>query len=227
MNRPLLAQTDFRDLALITMHLYDSNIPSGNVYKVNLVLAFLGLPYQTTELDILATPSETRKPEFLAMNPNGRVPVLRLDDADGTVLAESNAILFYLAEGTKYLPNSKIGRARVLQWMFFEQYSHEPYVAVMKYCTYWGGFAGRSPGEIEKLKARGQAAIDVMETHLEGKTFFVEETVTIADVALYAYTQSAEHLGYKVGPNVKAWLERVRGQEGYVQIKKDPLGKAP
>jgi glutathione S-transferase len=209
------------------MHLYESNVPSGNCYKVSLMLSLLGLPFQTTELDILAKPSETRSLEYLATNPNGRVPALLLDDAERTVLVESNAILFYLAEGTKYLPTRKLGRARVLQWMFFEQYSHEPYVAVFKWCTYWGGFDGRSPGEVEKLKTRGQDAIDIMEAHLEGKQFFVDETFTIADIALYVYTQSAEPLGYRVGPNVKSWFERVRKQEGYVDIRKDPFGKAP
>lgn len=108
------------------MHLYDSTVPSGNAYKVQLLLTQLNIAYEQTSLDILATPSESRKPEFLAINPNGHVPALVLDD--GSTLTESNAILFYLAEGTSYLPDDKFKRAQVLQWMFFEQDSHKPYV---------------------------------------------------------------------------------------------------
>ncbi|PSN65167.1 glutathione S-transferase [Corynespora cassiicola Philippines] len=207
------------------MHLYESSIPSGNVYKVYLLLAHLGLEYTTTSLNILGQDPETRAPEFLALNKNGRVPVLVLDD--GTPLAESNAILFYLAEGTRYLPDSKLGRAQVLQWLFFEQYSHEPYIAVWKACTYWFGWGDRTENEIRKLKEKGQAAIEVMEKHLEGKTFFVGEEYSIADIALFAYTSAAEAIGFEVGKNVKEWLGRVQKVEGFVKIKKDETGKCP
>ncbi|KAF2186785.1 glutathione S-transferase [Zopfia rhizophila CBS 207.26] len=207
------------------MHLYTSTIPSGNAYKVELLLAHLKIQYETTSLNILSTPSETRKPEFLTINPNGRIPVLVLDD--GTPLAESNAILFYLAEETPYLPSTKLGRAHVLQWLFFEQYSHEPYIAVWKFCTYWGGFGSRSEDEIAKLKTRGQDALDIMEKHLEGKTFLADEMFSIADIALYAYTSAAEAIGFSVGENVKKWLKRVEEREGHVRINKDPTGKCP
>jgi glutathione S-transferase len=206
------------------MRLYDSTIPSGNAYKVHLLLNLLGHRYETQELDILAAPSETRRPEFLAINPNGRIPVLELND--GTRLPESNAILYYLADGTRFLPTTRLGRAQVLQWMFFEQYSHEPYVAVLKFWTYWGGLDKCRADEIQRWKTRGQGAVDVMERHLAGREYFVDG-FSIADIALYAYTQSAEQVGYHVGPAVQAWLARVAAQPGYQPIKKDPTGKAP
>ncbi len=207
------------------MILHDSRIPSGNVYKVHLALARLGLLYTTVDHDILATPSETRTAAFLARNPNGRVPVLELPD--GTALAESNAILWYLAEGTALVPVARLARAQVLQWMFFEQYSHEPYVAVLKFWTYWGGLDKLRPDELARLRSRGQAALDVMATHLATRRFFVDDRYTIADIALFAYTQSASAIGLAVPPLVDAWLERVRAEPGFVRIKPDPLGQAP
>ncbi|ORY04577.1 glutathione S-transferase [Clohesyomyces aquaticus] len=207
------------------MHLYESTLPSGNAYKVRLLLEQLGKKYDTTFLDIMADPPETRRPEFLAVNPNGRIPVLVLDD--GTALPESAAIMFYLAEGTKYLPESRLGRAQVLQWLFFEQYSHEPYIAVYKFCTFWAGFGDRSEEDKKKLKERGQAAIDIMERHLTGKRFFVEDRYSIADIALYAYTMAAETIGFRVDENVSAWLKRVEEQDGWVKVRNDPTGKCP
>ena len=207
------------------MRLYDSIIPSGNAYKVHLLMSQLGMPYDVTDLDILSTPSQTRTPAFLAKNPNGRIPVLELDD--GRLLPESNAILFYLAEGTPLLPNERFERAQVLQWMFFEQYSHEPYVAVLKWWTYWGGLDKLTAADRSRLEERGQAAIDVMEGQLKRRAFFVGERYTIADIALFAYTQSADAIGLKVGPAVQAWIARVREQPHHVAIKRDPMGKAP
>jgi len=207
------------------MRLYDSTIPSGNAYKVRLLLAQLGITYDVTELDILATPSETRRPEFLAVNPNGRIPVLEFDD--GRRLAESNAILYYLTEGTPLLSRDRFERAETLQWMFFEQYSHEPYVAVLKFWTYWGGLERVPPADLERWRQRGQQALEVMETHLGSRTFFVAESYGIADIALFAYTQSADAIGLRTGPALRAWLERVRDQPGYVPIKADPLGRVP
>jgi glutathione S-transferase len=198
------------------IRLYGSSIPSGNVYKVQLVLAQLGIAVDTVLLDILATPSETRRPEYLAKNPNGRVPLLELDD--GRCLAESNAILCFLAEGTPLLPSDPFLRAKVLEWCFFEQYSHEPYVAVLKFWTYWGGLASCDARDIERWQTRGQAALDVMAGQLETRPFFVGDHYSIADVALFAYTQSAEAVGYRVAPSVAAWLERVRAQPGFVPI---------
>jgi glutathione S-transferase len=198
--------------------LYESSIPSGNAYKVSLLLAQLGQRVPVEQLDILAKPSQTRTPEFLAKNPNGRIPAVELED--GSFLAESNAILFYLAEGTPYLSDDPLQRARNLQWLFFEQYSHEPYVAVLKFWTIWGGLETRRPEDIALWKQRGQAALQVMHGHLARNAFFSGERYGIADIALFAYTQSAERVGFDLdaAANVRPWLERVRAQPGYVAI---------
>jgi len=206
------------------VRLYESSIPSGNAYKISLMLSHLGIEVPVTELDILAQPPETRRPEFLARNPNGRIPLLELDD--GSYLAESNAILYFLAAGlpggAAFLPGDALGRARALQWMFFEQYSHEPYVAVLKFWTLWGGLDRKRPDEIAVWKQRGQAAIDVMENHLAGPAWFTGAGYGIADIALFAYTQSAAAIGFSVGPRVAGWLDRVGAQPGHVAIKPDP-----
>jgi glutathione S-transferase len=207
------------------MRLYDSTIPSGNVYKVHLLLAQLGIPHHVSELDILAKPAETRRPEFLAKNPNGRVPLLELDD--GRCLPESNAILCYLAEASAFWPSDRFERAETLAWLFFEQYSHEPYIAVLKFWTYWGGLSQLRADEVTRLRARGQAALDVMSSHLATRTFFVGERYGLADIALYAYSQSAEAIGLSVSETLQRWFERVRAQPNYQPIKRDPLGKAP
>ncbi len=198
------------------LRLYASSIPSGNVYKVELLLAQLGHRVETVKLDILASPSETRTPEFIAKNPNGRIPVLEFDD--GRCLAESNAILHFLAQGTELLPSDPFERAKALEWCFFEQYSHEPYVAVLKFWTYWGGLSRCEARDIERWRVRGQAAIDVMAGHLEQRRFFVGDRYSIADIALFAYTQSADTLGYRIPSSVSAWLERVREQPGFFPI---------
>ncbi len=207
------------------MRLYDSTIPSGNAYKVHLLMAQLGIRCQVTDLDILSNPSQTRTPAFLAKNPNGRIPLLELDD--GRFLPESNAILFYLAEETPLLPADRYERAQVLQWMFFEQYSHEPYVAVLKFLTYWGDLDKRAPAEVDRLKQRAQAALDVMENALARQPFFVAGRYTIADIALFAYTQSADAIGLTTGPAVRAWMDGVRAEPHFIPIKRDPLGKVP
>jgi glutathione S-transferase len=207
------------------MRLFDSSIPSGNAYKVHLLLQQLGHRYETVELDILATPSETRRPEFLAKNPNGRIPVLELDD--GSYLPESNAILFYLAEGTRYLPDDRRARAEVLSWMFFEQYSHEPFVATLKFFTYWGDLSQQPESQIARWKQGGQAAIALMGQHLATRDFFVGGRYSIADIALFAYTQSAAAVGFDVPSAVERWLDRVRGEPGWVRMKADPTGRSP
>jgi glutathione S-transferase len=194
------------------MRLYDF-LPSGNGYKVRLLLSQLGVPFTLVEKRIFS--GETRTPEFLAINPNGRIPVLELDD--GRRLAESDAILFYLAEGTRFLPAERFARARVLQWMFFEQYSHEPYVAVARRIRHMEG----KPVPPE-LMERGHQALAVMERHLAGGAFFVDDVYSIADIALYAYTHVAEEGGFALAgyPAVRAWLARVAAQPGYVPITK-------
>ena len=202
--------------------LYVSSIPSGNAYKVQLLIAQLGLQCEVVELDILASPPETRRPEFLAKNPNGRIPLLEL--ADGRYLPESNAILHFLAENTAFLPQDAFEHAQALQWMFFEQYSHEPYIAVMKFWTFWGGLHNKRPDEIALWRQRGQAALAVMEQHLGGRSFFVGERYTVADIALYAYTHTADAAGFDLAslPALRAWLARVREQPRHVPIVSGP-----
>jgi len=190
--------------------LYDY-LPSGNGYKVRLLLSQLGTPFRLVEKDILK--GETRTPEFLAINPNGRIPVLELDD--GRRLAESGAILFYLADGTPLLPDDRYTRGEVLQWMFFEQYSHEPYIAVARFWTHYLGKAV----DAEKIE-RGYQALDVMERHLASRRFFVAERYSIADIALYAYTHVAHEGGFDLAayPHVRAWLARVAAEPRHVPI---------
>jgi len=188
---------------------------SGNGYKIRLLLAQLGIAYERVELDILR--GETRTPQFLAKNPNGRIPLLELPD--GRLLAESNAIQWYLAEGTSLLPDDPFERAQVLQWMFFEQYSHEPYIAVLRFWTF-SGQLDRHAAEVPSRRERGEQALDVMESHLARRPFFVADRYSIADIALYAYTHVADEGGFDLAPrpNVRAWLERVRGQPGHVGL---------
>jgi glutathione S-transferase len=204
------------------VRLYESSIPSGNAYKVSLMLAHLDQTVDVVELDIMATPSETRRPEFLSKNPNGRIPLVELED--GTYLAESNAILYYLAEGTAYLPEGTLERARALSWMFFEQYSHEPYVATLRFWTLWAGLADKRPEDIARMRERGQAALGVMATHLAAHDWFTGRAYGVADIALYAYSHAAASVGFDLQPlpAVRAWFDRVREQPGYVPIKADP-----
>jgi glutathione S-transferase len=196
------------------LNLYDY-LESGNGYKVRLLLHQLDIPYRRTELDI--TRGETRTPDFLALNRNGRIPLLVLDD--GTALAESNAIQFYLAEGTPLLPSGRLERAQVLQWMFFEQYSHEPYIAVVRFWCHTGE-ADRRPDEVAVRRARGYDALGVMEDHLHHRDFFAAGRYTIADIALYAYTHVAHEGGFSLDPYpaVSAWLARVRSQPRHIPI---------
>jgi glutathione S-transferase len=203
------------------MRLFDY-LDSGNGYKVRLLLAQLGLAYRWTELDIDA--GETREPAFLERNPNGRIPTLELDD--GTNLAESNAILWYLAESTPFVPGDRLGRAQVLQWMFFEQYSHEPYVATPRYIV--KHFSPDHPrrAELPDRLEKGRAALAVMDQHLQSRSFFVAERYTIADIALYAYTHVAHEGGHdlRLYPNVRSWLVRVAAQPKNVGIYARPNG---
>jgi glutathione S-transferase len=194
--------------------LYDSLV-SGNGYKVRLLLTQLGIPFERVEMDLVAR--ATRTPEFLARNPNGRIPCLRLED--GTHLWESNAIQFYLAEDTPFLPAERLARAEVLQWLFFEQYSHEPYVAVVRAWHHFG-LAGKNRALIPEKMERGYDALRVMEGHLAKRTFFVAERYTIADIGLYAYTHVAHEGGFDLAafPGVRAWLARVAGEPRHVPI---------
>jgi glutathione S-transferase len=198
------------------MRLHD-HITSGNGYKARLLLTQLGIPFERIEYDI--DKGETRTPEFLAeVNANGRVPVLEVEK--GFSLAESNAILCYLAEGTRFLPDDRRLKAEVMQWLFFEQYSHEPNVATPRYWIMHKVMnparEALLPGKIEQ----GYAALGVMERHLAGRTFFVAERYTIADIALYAYTHVAPEGGLSLEgfPAVRAWLARIAAQPGHIPI---------
>jgi len=197
------------------LRLYDFH-DSGNCYKVRLLLGQLGIPYEIVEVDILS--GKSRTPEFLARNINGRIPVLELED--GRHLAESNAILFYLAEGTPLLPEERWARAQVFQWMFFEQYSHEPNIATSRFWLRHTDFdSHRRRRFAEKIKD-GVAALRVMEKHLSTNRFFVGDRYTIADIALYAYTHVADEGGFDLSPfpAIRAWLEQVRSQPGHKPI---------
>jgi glutathione S-transferase len=202
----------------MTVRLHDY-LPSGNGYKVRLLLTQLGIPFQRIEYDI--NRGETRTPEFLEnVNSNGRVPVLETEE--GTLLPESNAILFFLAEGTPFLPDDRLEKARTLQWMFFEQYSHEPNIAVAR--AWLHVFDVEMTEELraalEARQKRGYDALGVMEEHLEHNDYFVGGRYSVADISLYAYTHVADEGGFDLGgyPAILAWLERVSSQPGYIPI---------
>ncbi|PVZ16325.1 MULTISPECIES: glutathione S-transferase family protein [unclassified Pseudomonas] len=189
---------------------------SGNCYKLKLMLHLLGTPYEWVPIDILA--GETQTEAFLAKNPNGKIPVLELED--GTCLWESNAILNFLAEGSALLPAEPRLRTQVLQWQFFEQYSHEPYVAVARFIQFYQGMPAERLEEYKACHKGGYKALKVMERQLQLTPFLVGEHFSIADIALYAYTHVAHEGGFDLAPYpaVRAWLARVAGQVGYVSM---------
>ncbi|OKH32253.1 glutathione S-transferase [[Phormidium ambiguum] IAM M-71] len=189
---------------------------SGNCYKIRLLLTQLNLPFQRIQIDILK--GESRTPEFLSKNPNGRIPVLETET--GQFLAESNAILFYLSEGTDFLPNDSFEKAQVLQWLFFEQYSHEPYIATSRYWISILGKAEEYRDALNQKRAGGEAALRVMERHLTEHKFFVAERYTIADIALFAYTHVADEGGFDLSefPGIQAWIKRVKAQPKHISI---------
>jgi glutathione S-transferase len=189
---------------------------SGNCYKVKLALEQLGKPYRWVEVDSSKGGTQTR--EFLARNPNGKVPTLQLED--GGYLPESNAILWYLAEGTPLLPEDRLGHAHALQWMFFEQYSHEPCIAVARFILRYLPADHPRRAELPRLAERGRHALGVMEQHLAKESYFAAGRYTVADISLYAYTHCARDGGFDLQPypQVRAWLERVRAQPGHVPL---------
>ncbi len=196
------------------MLLYDNAI-SGNCYKVRLLFSLLGIEYERREVSVI---DRSDRAELLGdLNPGLRVPTLVLDD--GRPLAESDAILVYFAEGTEYLPTDRYERAQALQWMFFEQYSHEPNIAVLRFWAH----AEIKPDPREALAKfnGGLAALEAMERHLTGRDFFVGDRATVADIALYAYTHVADEGGFEIArfEAIGAWLERVRALPGYVPIR--------
>jgi glutathione S-transferase len=197
------------------MLLYDSPV-SGNCYKVRLLFAHLGMPYERRELDVV---DRSNRPDVLGgLNPALRVPTLILDD--GRPLAESGAILWYFAEGTRFVPQDRYERAQVLQWMFFEQYDHEPAIAVVRF---WLAYSGRPEAFADRLEERtaaGRRALAAMERHLDGSEYFVGDALSLADIALYAYTHVADEGGFDLDryPAVQAWLARVAAEPGHVPI---------
>jgi glutathione S-transferase len=204
------------ELTTTRMLLYNSPV-SGNCYKVRLLFAQLGLEYETVELSVV---DRSNRPDVLGdLNPALRVPTLVLDD--GRALGESNAILWYFADGTGYVPEDPYERAQVLQWQFFEQYQHEPAIAVARFLVAYSEqapdqYADRLPG----LVKTGYVALDAMERHLGGRAFLVGESYTIADISLYAYTHVADEGGFDLEPYpaIRGWLARVAQQPGHVTI---------
>ena len=198
------------------MLLYNSPI-SGNCYKVRLLLAHLGIAYERRDLDVV---DRSNRGELLGgLNPDLRVPTLVLDD--GRPLAESGAILWYFGEGTRFVPEDRFDRAKVLQWMFFEQYTHEPAIAVVRFLVAYSGEAGRYAKVIERKTADGYRALDALERHLaDAGGYVVGESLTLADIALYAYTHVAEEGRFVLDgyPAIHAWLARVAAEPGHVPI---------
>jgi glutathione S-transferase len=194
------------------MKLY-GDAQSGNCYKVQLLASFLQLDYEFIAVDILA--GETQTAEFLAMNPNGKIPLLQLDD--GRYLCESNAILFYLAANSDFLPGDDYQRAQVLQWLFFEQYSHEPFIAVARFINKYLGLPDDRRAEYEAKQGGGNKALAVMEQTLSDQDFLMGDQMTIADIALYAYTHVADEGGFGLAayPALSRWLMRVSCQPNY------------
>jgi glutathione S-transferase len=196
--------------------LYNSQV-SGNCYKVRLLFAHLGVDYERQDLSVV---DRSNRSEVLGgLNPALRVPTLVLDD--GRSLGESGAILWYFGEGTRFLPEDRYERAQVLQWMFFEQYDHEPALAVVRF---WLAYSGRPEAfadRLEERQAAGYRALDAMERHLDGRQFFVGEALTLADIALYAYTHVAHEGGFDLEPYpaVRSWLDRVAAEPGHVPIE--------
>ena len=195
--------------------LYDSPV-SGNCYKVRLLLAHLGVPLERREVDVV---DRSSRPELLGgLNPALRVPTLVLDD--GRPLAESNAILWYFGDGTRFVPVDRYERAQVLQWQFFEQYDHEPSLAVVRFWLAYSGKPEAYADQVEVRRAAGYRALDAMERHLAGREWLVGGGMTIADISLYAYTHVAGEGGFDLGryPAIEGWLARVAAQPGHVTI---------
>ncbi len=190
---------------------------SGNCYKPRLLMAKLGIAFRHVEVNALD--GSTRKPDFLARNPNGKVPLLETED--GRHLAESNAILLYLAEGTRFLPADRFERALTYQWLFFEQYSHEPAVAVrLALFIYPERVHQRTPARLAETLEAGNRALKVMEDRLATARFLAGDAMSVADIALYAHTHQAGRGGFDLGlfPAVSAWLERVEADPGHVPV---------
>jgi glutathione S-transferase len=192
------------------------DLTSGNCYKVKLLMALLAIDHEWVPVSALA--GETRDPAFLAKNPAGKIPLLEIEQ--DLYLPESNAILWYLAEGTTFVPEDRLQRAHMLQWMFFEQYSHEPYIAVSRFIIKFQQAAATEAERLVGLKVKGEAALSVMEQHLNGRDFFVGGQPSLADITLYAYTHVAHEGGFDLAPYpaIQGWITRVAALPGYVPM---------
>lgn len=204
-------------MAALVLHEYAA---SGNCYKIRLTAAYLGLKLERREYDIMK--GETRTPEFLSqVNANGRIPTLQVGTDD--FLPESNAACFYLADGSDLIPHDRFERADMLRWLFWEQYNHEPNVATLRFWAKWFGLDNLNPVQRANLpgkQAAGEAALALMDEHLEKRDWFVIDRLTLADIALYAYTHVAEDGGFSLQPYpaVRAWIDRVAAQPGHIPI---------
>jgi glutathione S-transferase len=195
--------------------LYNSAV-SGNCYKVRLLLAHLGLPYEKREVDVVDRTQP--RDELAGLSPTRRVPTLVLDD--GRPLAESNAIVLYFGEGTHFVPADAYDRAQMHQWMFWEQYDHEPAIAVARFLKTYSGRPELYEAQRESLHKRGVKALDAMEQHLDGRSWFAGDSMSLADIVLYAYTHAADEGGFDLEPYlaIRAWVDRVAGEPGHVPI---------
>ncbi len=198
---------------MLTVYGYST---SGNCHKIRLLLQQLGREYRWVEVD--SAHGQTRTPEYLAKNPNGKVPIIERDD--GSILAESNAILYWLAEDTQYLPDESWQKAQALSWMFFEQYSHEPYIAVARFIRGWTPPDSPRRAELPMCHERGHGALAVMERHLQSASWFTGSAYGIADIALFAYTDVAGDGGFDLAPYpaIRDWLARVRKIPGFLPM---------
>ena len=192
------------------------DIQSGNCYKIKLLMCLLELQHEWVPVDILA--GETHSEQFARMNPNQRIPVLDLGNGD--YLCESNAILNYLAEGTRYLPDDRYERAKVLEWQFFEQYSHEPFIATARYINKYLGLPKEREAEYHGKQAGGHKALSIMEQQLSGSPFLVGDELTIADISLYAYTHVAHEGGFDLHgyEAIGTWMASIEATENYVSM---------
>lgn len=190
-----------------------SNQGSGNCYKVRLLMHYLGHALTIHEMDVVA--NECQKPEFLKINPVGKVPTLIFED--GRVLSESNAILLHFADGTDLMPTEAFDKAKIYQWLFWEQYSHETAIAVARFSMHYLGQTEKDDPRLPQLWERGYSALDVMENHLKENNFFVGGCYSVADISLFAYTHVADEGGFDLSPypNVNAWIERVKAQKSW------------
>ncbi|MFP8967554.1 glutathione S-transferase family protein [Pokkaliibacter sp. CJK22405] len=195
-------------------------LQSGNCFKVKMLLTFLGIEHEWINTDVMK--GESRTPEFLAMNPNGKIPSVLLED--GRVLSESNAILGYFAEDTPFLPSDRYTKAKVYEWLFFEQYSHEPKIAVARFIKVFQNMPEARKAEYEKLFEGGYKALDLMEATLSKQDYLVGDSLTIADICLYGYTHVADEGGFDMSryPGIRAWCERIASREGYRDMNDQP-----